>query len=171
MPGKPGRGMPRQRSAGSTSASRRWTTPSRRCGGAVHAGAHTTTGGRAPRVWGRCGRGRGSGHALRGDAHAAAARGLGGRRAPQWGPWDPARSTHPEASTKASGGRDAGGAVGVRRAWHAEREALRTWEPTGIPGNRAAHPTKKKRSANDPWGVGPPQRTRRAGEPLTGGRG
>src|SRR5712692_8581341 len=74
----------------------------------------------------------------------------------------------PEAHTKASVGRDAGGSVGVLRAWHAEREARRTWETPGVPGNREAHPIKK-RAANDPWGVGSPQSTRRAGEPLTGG--
>ncbi len=39
----------------------------------------------------------------------------------------------PEAQTKAAGGQEAGGSVGVRRAWQAERAASRTWETPWIP--------------------------------------
>jgi len=42
----------------------------------------------------------------------------------------------PEAYTTASAGRDAGGSVGVLRAWHAEREARRTWESLWTPGGK-----------------------------------
>ena len=76
----------------------------------------------------------------------------------------------PEAQTKASVGREAGGSVGVRRAWHAEREALRTWEIPGTPGDRQTHPTTR-RAVDGPWEVGSPRSTRRTGEPSTGGRG
>jgi len=76
----------------------------------------------------------------------------------------------PEAKTQASTGQEAGGSVGVRRAWQAEREASRTWETPGVPGTREAHPITQ-RAADGPWGVGSPQRTRRAGEPSTRGRG
>ena len=76
----------------------------------------------------------------------------------------------PAATTKASGGREAGGSVGGHRAWHAEREALRTWEIPGTPGDRETPPTTS-RAVHGPWDVGSPQSPRRTEAPSTGGRG
>ena len=62
----------------------------------------------------------------------------------------------PEANTQASFfGRDAGGSVGVLRAWHAWREASRTWETLEVPapqGSREVDPTTR-RTAEDLRGV------------------
>ena len=44
----------------------------------------------------------------------------------------------PEANTKEASGQASGGSVGVLRAWHAWREASRTWETLSVPGRQVS---------------------------------
>jgi len=77
----------------------------------------------------------------------------------------------PEANTKEASGQASGGSAGVLRAWHAWREASRTWETLEVPGAPGKpHPTTR-RGAEDREGVRSAQRTWRTGEPFTWGRG
>ena len=77
----------------------------------------------------------------------------------------------PEANTKEASGQASGESVGVLRAWHAWREASRTWETLSVPGSTGQpHPTTS-RGAEDVEGVRSAQSTWRTGEPLTWARG
>src|SRR5712691_7566093 len=77
----------------------------------------------------------------------------------------------PEANTKEASRQASGGSAGVLRAWHAWREASRTWETLSVPGSPGKpHPTTR-RGAEDREGVRSAQSTWRTGEPFTWGRG
>jgi hypothetical protein len=85
-----------------------------------------------------------------------------------------------------------------RSAWHARREASRTWETPSAPGgqgkgmrllrhrrgnpakepdrdrspaHRGSHPDREGREAGSCWGVRPTHSTASTGEPCTSGRG
>jgi hypothetical protein len=71
--------------------------------------------------------------------------------------------THRQPTQQHRFWRDAGGSVGVLRAWHAWREASRTWETLEVPapqGSREGAPTTR-RTAEDLQGVRSAHRTAR----------